>query len=255
VTIEQHNAERNIAVCYLFSEGDHANRCVLTSSTLIITYRNRDHIFPRETLTGIEIERKKLLLPLLSGGIIVPLSFLGLMNFLIAPALSIFGILAGILLFYTGWYGNEVLIVNATNQYVQFPFRYGTGGVREFVSYTKKVIWKGSNPELCFYIVLSKQEQGKESLAENIKKAGTDEGGYDYNRLIQLFEAQFFKGDELLVSFDPVSSGISVKYEYQSNKSNISITWPGNLNANDFQIVGSIADFYGKVIGNLNKEG
>jgi len=195
-----------------------------------------------------------MLLPLLCGGIIVPLSFIGLMNFLMAPVLSIAAILAGIILFYIGWTGNEVLSISATNQNCQFPFRYGTGGVREFIIYAKRVIWKNSSVELLYYLVFSKADLDNEDIITRLKKLSTDAEVYDFNQVIQLYEKHYFAGDELLVSFDPVSSGISIKYSYGNQKSNIHVSWPENLYIEDFQLTGSISDFYRKVSGRTFKE-
>jgi hypothetical protein len=255
VTEDDFKSEKNIAICYLRTEGDRGNQCILTTARMVITFRNKDHIFPLETITGIEIERKKMLLPLLSGGIIAPLSFIGFMNFLIAPALSIFAIISGILLFYIGWTGNEVLSINATNQFGQFPVRQGTGGVRDFIEYSKKVIWKSANSALFFYLVFSYDDLIKYDIIGLIQKNESGSDAYDLKSVIQLYEEHYLKGDEILYSFDPVRSGISIKYEYRQHKSIIRVSWPDNLNAADFLKMGSISEFYRNVDRDLLKEG
>jgi hypothetical protein len=239
------DVESNIAVCYLFADGDPKNRCVLTTRNLVITYRFKDHIFPLETLTGFGIERKRLLLPVVAGGIFIPLSVIGSVEFSVSPVVTFVLIMAGVFIFYIGWSGTEVLALVAPNQSFHCPFKTESTGIREFVVYVNSMIERKNTGALLYYAVIPGNVPGKDGIVDYIVSNPSGVRVFSYSGLMSLSGSKYFSGSEFIYSFNPLSSGISVKYV----QTEITVAWPGSLQAGDLKFLGNIKDFYQKETG------
>lgn len=246
---ERPDVEKNIAVCYLFKDGDHRNRCVLTSHNLVITYRHTDHIFPLESLTGFGIERRRLLLAVVAGGIFIPLIFVGSMEFSINPVITVILIMAGAIIFYIGWNGAEVLVITASNQSFQCPFRSGSAGTRDFVSYVNS-LKKGINlPELLFYLAVPENAPREKGIMDFIRSNPGQVTICSYGNLISFYMQKKLSGEQKLYSFDPLKSGISVRYLQTDEGAVINAAWPENIEPGELRFLGSIRDFHNSQTG------
>ena len=240
-TIGKTEEERNIAICYLFHEGDEKNRCVLTTRKLMVVHRKVEQIFSHGVIKNIVIERKKLLLPLLAGGILIPLALLGMMNFNLDPLTGILLILAGSFLFFLGWNGSKVLTVYFDGQMISFPCRGTNSGVEKFAEYAWGIISGKPGRKVSFYIPLKKtglEENGLNFMNSN--KNGLNV--YSYDEVSEKIRAGEFNGEDILYIFDPVYSRIRIRY-IQGKAGKLDAFFPDVLDAGDFKEVISVADF------------
>ncbi len=108
------------AVCHLTNKKDARNQCILTRNKLLITRRGRDHNFLVETVDTVSTGRRKLLLPIITGGILTPLALLAIFNNYLSTNLTLPTFFAGLFLLYYGFSGAATIIIttNGNEKYV-----------------------------------------------------------------------------------------------------------------------------------------
>ncbi|MGF1636625.1 MAG: hypothetical protein ACFCUU_06085 [Cyclobacteriaceae bacterium] len=97
------------AKVYLLQADDERNHSIFTSARLIIVRKGKKNVYTNDLLKKIEISQRRLLFPIIFGGIVVPFSFALLFSGLAGPYLILALLIAGIYLFYYGWIGSPVL--------------------------------------------------------------------------------------------------------------------------------------------------
>lgn len=108
------NPGKPIAKCYLYNEGDEKNRSLLFEESLIFYIKNSKKEFPVKQILEIEFKIKRLLAPLIIGGVVAPLSLVALYQYLFNPWLLMILFFSGVLLFYYGWSGMPSVSVSTT---------------------------------------------------------------------------------------------------------------------------------------------
>jgi len=87
----------------LYKQGDERNKCALTVTNLIITHKGTETNYLLKDLNHVKFHEKKLLLPLIVGGIIASLGLTANLSGYYNPWLTMSVSIAGIYLFYYGW--------------------------------------------------------------------------------------------------------------------------------------------------------
>ena len=123
------------AICFLRKDGDQDNCVYFTEGALIIILKGRKHLTPVNLVRSISIGNKKLLGPIVAGGIIFPLSSLALLgnisNFFFMMILMI----AGLFLLLYGFGGSAAIsIETASGTYHYFIPRTGKN-LEDFIKY------------------------------------------------------------------------------------------------------------------------
>ncbi|MFP4090307.1 MAG: DUF952 domain-containing protein [Cyclobacteriaceae bacterium] len=206
--------EETIALAYLRRAGDQKNKCMLTSERLMLVYKGHFYSFDRPHIKAIYFSRRRLLLPLVSGGIIAPLSllaiFLNLYNLL--PLLFIFFI--GLLLFYLGVQQHPVLTVKDSVKEHDFFLEEITPNLKAFVSFARQVIFSGHS---LLYLPIRAEEWEKKADHDEILTYELQQQGY----IRLLNEQQIARWDKpvddnspwLILHIDLLRAGDSIRYE------------------------------------------
>jgi hypothetical protein len=107
---QKENVEAN---CRLSAQ----NYLLLTNKRLLVFYEQKRRNISLKQINSIELHFKRLMLPLLLGGIVAPLSAAGLFNGSLGPLMGISLIISGILLCYYGWMGTWQLRLGLNGNY------------------------------------------------------------------------------------------------------------------------------------------
>lgn len=239
---EKHRQEKNIARCFLFKDNDKGNQCMLTNKNLKIVHRNKEYIFSNASVKKITIERKKILLPLLAAGAIIPLVIIAFMEFSLGPLTTVLTILSGIFVFYLGWNGNEVITIYSKDITYYFPFRQQNENIKRFVSYAQMVIRGLTGWELCYFIPAKKNDENLD-LLDFIVKNHDHLKVFDYNGFQNYLKTEIYTEEDIVFIFDPVNSPIRVQYIEGELVKEIKAFFPEHITLDDFRTITSISEF------------
>lgn len=118
---------------------------MLTSERLVVVYRGKPFSFDRKHIRNLYFSQRRLLLPLVVGGISAPLSLLAIFMNLYNPWPLMFIFFLGLALFYLGLQQHPVLTVKDTVKEHDFFLKEKTTNLKEFLSFARQVIFSGGN--------------------------------------------------------------------------------------------------------------
>lgn len=207
--------EENIAIAYLQQDEDRDNKCTLTSQRLVVIHRGTVNSFERHHIKSLDFSKRRIMLPLVSGGIMAPLSLIAIFLNLYNPWPLMFVFFLGLALFYLGWQQHPVLTVRDSVKEHDFFLQEVTPNLYAFVSFARQVIFQGSS--LMFYPVLLEEWEkvkNKEVFApEALKKK-------NFLRLMnskQLVRWRQQKRNKVaayaILHIDPLKVKASIRYE------------------------------------------
>ena len=234
--------EKNIARCFLFKSDDLGNQCVLTTKTLKIVHRKKEYSFRIKSVKKLIIERKKILLPLLAAGTILPLAILAFTEFSLGPLTTVLILLTGIFVFYLGWNGSEVIAIYSKDMTYYFPFRQENEHVKRFVSYAQLIIRGFTGWELCYFIP-AKKIKGKDDLLHFIGENHDHLKVFDYNGFVNYLQPGTFTDEDIVFIFDPVNSSIRIQHFEEALLKEVKAFFPEHITMNDFRLIATIPDF------------
>ena len=188
--------EKPIARCYINEDGDERNACFITSQRFIIRRRNKLHEFPLNHLITINVRQKKMLFPIVFGGIIFSLSAVALSTSYYDPYLTLFGILLGLALLYWGFTGMKALSVLEQRAETNFFLTSHSHSLEAFLHFANTYI-KGPNKPLEFYLPLP--------AGSSIIPAGT--------RLLLPEELGTLDKRVRVARIDPEKLSVAIKYQ------------------------------------------
>ncbi len=136
-----------VATVYLRRSGDEKNKMMLLENALVVRYKGREYIFERPRFQGLEVGYRKYLLPLIAGGIILPLSFLAMATNDFNPFFLILFLLAGFYLLYAGWSGSPVLSVLYDPKPFDFTIFHISDNLKAFISFTNAFLSESMGSE------------------------------------------------------------------------------------------------------------
>ncbi len=207
--------EETIAIAYLREAEDRDNKCMLTSERLKVVYRGKLHGFERHHIKELGFNHRRLLLPLVSGGITAPFSLLAIFLNLYNPWPLMFMLFLGMALFYLGWQQHPVLTVTDTVKAHDFFLEEISPNLNAFVSFAQQLIFQGSS--LLFYALrLDKWEEVKHQEKLNLDML-TEK---NYFRLMNNQQLARWRvqqrgsvGVYVLLHIDPLKITASIRYE------------------------------------------
>ncbi len=145
------------AVCYLSREGDAKNKCTLTRDEFLITRKARLYHYPVSQIQTVYLEKRKLLLPVIVGGILSPLSLLAIYENMFPPGILLPLFFAGLFMLYYGWSGAMALIIQTSARVYYIFMPNDTDHLTRFIAFSNTLIksFNETTGEFYFYVLLS----------------------------------------------------------------------------------------------------
>ncbi len=186
-----------IAECPL-EQGSINKVCYLSFKKLFININGRIHKFELSHVSGFSFKKKLLLLPLILGGIITPLSLIALINDLLHVWTMLVSFMAGALLVYYGLEGRNTLSITTSIKEYDFFINPPSVNLKAFVDFTAKIKHQKGEPR--FYL------ECDEELFEDRNEV------IDFKNGIELKEnAEELIGENIFV-LEPLSADAQVTY-------------------------------------------
>lgn len=154
-----------IATCYLQETGNEQHKIWLSREHLHLLYHGRYQVFELQGIHSIAFNRRKLMLPLVAGGIAATLSLVAIFKTYANPWLMLSLLVAGILAAYLGYQGSWVLTIQENKNHQDFFLKTITPNLRAFVNYANT--FTGHQPPGMLYLPLSLQEWEQASRSES----------------------------------------------------------------------------------------
>lgn len=129
-----------LAKVYLREEGNEQYRSTFSNLNLKLFYGKKEFNYDNINLKKLETGHKKLLFPLIFGGITVPFVISAIFLTVGGPYINIPLLFIGIYLFYHGWQGSEVLIIHEKGRYEVFFLPYISENLQAYISYVNQYI-------------------------------------------------------------------------------------------------------------------
>lgn len=167
-----------IALCYLDRINDEKNVCHLYGDYLLVIHKGKRHLFNRDTLLDVNVKHKKLLFPLISGGIIGTFFLISAFNFSINIWISLTFTCLGFIALYFGWYGTTTFSVTTSIKEYDFYLHQVSKPVLAFSQFIKEYIITSNTDGIYFYLPFSPEEWGN---AMNAHEIMIDKKTYLYN--------------------------------------------------------------------------
>ncbi len=207
------------AFVYLAGKGDVKNQCQLTENALIVIRKGKRETFDLRYISSVVLQNKKMLFPLIAGGILTPFSLLIHIANYFDPTILLIGFLTGMVFFYIGWNGQHVMTVHYNKMAFNFPLPFVSNNLKAFVEYFHEATEKGDQIRSWFYVVVDKRERHlildeNDTLAK--EKGFWPLKMYTYRQLIET-KPEIDFDHMCLVSVDPASSGTEITFETDAN--------------------------------------
>ena len=200
------------AFVYLLSEDDNKNKAIISEDQLLVIRKNQRQLFSFKSISSLKSENKKLLFPLILGGIVAPFAFLSYFANFFLPWIHLVAILGGMFLFYTGWLGkSSFTVVFKNGDELNYYLPAISKNLQAFIYFVNTLLVDTSDPglrDLLFF------EVEKEDFLFGNKK-NTDNQfpivGFTYRQLTEIGKSVY--GDKLL-AINPAKAGKEIKFIY-----------------------------------------
>ena len=201
------------AFVYLLSESDNKNKIYVSEDKLLVIRKSVAKVYSLSDLSRLKTETKKMLFPLIVGGILTPFAFVSFFVNLFMPWIHLISILGGILLFYLGWAGKSVLtIIYKDGDELIYYLPSVSKNLQAFIDFINLSLLEDPVTSLGKLIYFELDLQYVNSL---FGKSAGDENqifplyGYTYNQIVQSG-----KSINKLIAIDPSKAGIEIKFLY-----------------------------------------
>lgn len=138
--------EKAKAFVYLLADGDDDNKVAINDELLLVTQNKQKSLFPLNQIVQLKIENRKMLFPLILGGIITPFAFLSYFANLFLPWIHLVSMLSGMYFFYLGWSGKSsftIVLKNSSEDNFYLPSI--SRNLWAFIDFVNKIITDASN--------------------------------------------------------------------------------------------------------------
>lgn len=197
------------ASVYLLKEGDQKNMALVSDEHIFVRRDGHKKIYELRQISQIRHGIKKSLLPLFIGGIFTPFAILSYFANMFHPIFHLIGTLLGMLLFYIGWAGKNVLILQDKKGHEENIFLPTISpNLLAFIDYLSGII--AGNPESAqagFIYFREAPDRLTGSVAGN--SAIFPVTGYTWK---QMLSHRLHKSD--LTAIDPAKAGQEIKFVY-----------------------------------------
>lgn len=216
------------AICYLYKEGDEKNKALLTANRLYIVHRKRTFEFELLNIKGFSFNTRKLMAPLIVGGITASLSFVALSRDVFDPYIIAFTLTLGLLLFYYGWTGQLVFTISTNIKDYDFSVAGISENLKAFTGFLTRMELigrKAGSQTLTFFIILERTEWLRvKDLPGDIPIDPKP------IRLFTRDQAINNRGDIVSIEIDPLKTSSGVKYLHHPAAGEMAPHLMGDLN-------------------------
>lgn len=210
------------AICYLHQINDERNKCLLTGKHLVVIRQGKTYRFLLTDILNITFDHRRLMLPLVAGGIATPFSLLAMFTQVTDPWLMLPLFFMGLFAVYWGWLGYPALIVQDSTREHDFPLKYISQNLRAFTAFANNFIRKQKNRGESLFIYhiadLSIWEQARQSQQEYAPASLEKEGfihASDAQQLAFVRNSGLFTADKtwVVLTIDPLKVNVEIRYE------------------------------------------
>ena len=211
--------EKAKAIVYLLSEGDNKNKVMISDDQLLVIQKNQKHIFLLANIKVLQTEDKKLLFPLILGGIITPFAFLSYFVNLFNPWLHLFLIMGGLLLLYIGWTGKPsftIVLKNGDERNYYLPLI--SNNLLAFIDFANTIQANISGAGLGNLLFFEVENHAANNLFDenSVLKNSPFFPIYGFTIRQLQNEGKSIYADNIY-SIDPLKSGREIKFEFDLN--------------------------------------
>ncbi len=136
-----------IAICYLFTNGDEKNKCLLFKDEFRIVKDGREHVYPTDNGINFHFTHKKWMFPFVTGWIVFCASLLFIFRNQFNPWISLSILISSFFAIYVGWEGSEMLNINTGSVTHLFPVKKATNNLKLFVRFVQNYLSPLENEE------------------------------------------------------------------------------------------------------------
>jgi len=216
--------ESIIISSFLKAKGDKKNRIILTNDKLVVIYKGKMQAFYKSNILKLSIDRKKLIIPLIAGGIGTTFSMIAMSMGWYDRQINLFTTLIFFGIMYYGFIGKEALEVFEKGNSNIYLLNNNFESVRQFMKFfnaNKSIDSAPSNQKI--YHIATKiswesQEQNIEYIHESLSKEGFIHAS-TAELLVETYQLYYRAEEELvLISIIPERLQHALKYEYASSR-------------------------------------
>ena len=192
------------AICYLYKQGDERNKCILTKTKLIITNKGIEKAYSLNDLNNAEFHEKKLLLPIIAGGIVASLGLAANLSGNYNPWLTMSVSIAGIYLFYYGWSGTWTLSLATSLGNKDYYLKGVSLNLKAFINYLNYLLLEtaGLDEYTRFYYLCKSMDWQQVSLNQlSLNQQKTETKLLTYDQMLMMKSK--LTEDEILLIIDP----------------------------------------------------
>jgi len=228
------------AFCYLGKSDDAQNKILLGDHELIIIQKGKSHQFELNLIKEINFNDRKLLLPLVAGGILAPLSFIGIIENSLDPWLLLIIFFVGLISFYYGWRGITTITIDIFFNEQDFPLHQISQNLRVFVDFINSLLPANKDlkkkESMIYHLALKKswKKQLKEGYykPDSLHKQGFIHAS-SWKQIRATYNRHFSRPNQLLIIvIDPLKVNSEIKYEISSEGDQLYPHIFGPLNQN-----------------------
>ena len=204
------------AFVYLLSEDDNKNKIMISSDQLLVIRKNHKKLLSLKSLSLLKSENKKLLFPLIIGGIITPFSFLSYFTNLFLPWIHLVSILGGLFLFYIGWMGQSAFtIVFKNGEELNYYLPSISKNLQAFIDFVNTLQSDTTNSGLRDLLFFKVEKEYEDSLFDIGVKIYNQQlfpiFGFTYMQLKHDGKSIF--GDKL-IAINQIKAGMEIKFSF-----------------------------------------
>jgi hypothetical protein len=203
--------EKNIAICYIQGEGDQNNACELTDHRLIVRRKGKVHEFPLEQVKSLQLNHRRLLIPIIFSGIFTPLIAVGFFEGFFHPVIAALFIVAGIFTFYLGWLGQQVLTINHGQGHTDFSMDNPGQNLLAFMDFTNDYL--GDVPVEFRSVFLLSEMSDKSPQMTDITMTEPPYELYSYYHLKEYLLSNPEISEQTIWAIDPLKTENQIRYE------------------------------------------
>ena len=170
---------------------------------MYITRKGKQYAFELDQVTKVAFKQKKLLFPLILGGVIGSLFLIAGFNFLINIWLALIVGLAGLLLFYYGWTGSLTIAVHTKVKEYDIFINEATTPLKAFVTMLNEYFVLGKNKNIQYYLSVTKEVWDEASKRGYISPPSNG---------LRLHTDKSMTGQDMIFTIDPVQIPNAINY-------------------------------------------
>lgn len=192
--MERLEGEAVKAFCYIERWGDERYKCMISDNYLSVIVRGKKTVFLLADISTIFSTQKKILFPLVVGGIIAPFCLLAIWNQFFDPWLMLTLFIGGLYMAYYGWMGSCTFTVKTRLKEYDFFVKKITSNLKAFMAYVNDSLPQYANREEArkFYLRLRNENWAKAREEQKIPVHGGKQKLYTHRQYRSLPEKAGF---------------------------------------------------------------